>query len=576
MNTLLLQSMEQVTGTSERPRIAVSYVRVSTKRQAEKGGTSEGFSIPAQKAANQQKAESMGAFVVKEFVDRGESAKTADRPALQGMLEYIKSHKVDYVIVHKLDRLARNRADDVEISKALQQVNTRLVSTSESFDDSTPSGSLMHGIMSSVAEFYSNNLAHEVKKGMLQKVKNGGTPSKAPLGYKNVPFWDERGREARTVEPDVERAPLITKAFKLYAQGNYTVKRLANELAAEGLTTLATPKVPSKPVTEARMNKILVNPYYKGLVKYSGTYHEGSHQKLTDKHTWQQVQNVLKSHTMGERTRQHPHFLKSTVWCGSCGGRLIVQMSRGKLGGTYEYFMCSERHSKRKNCQQRSVQIYQVEKQIEQHYTSIYLSESQKESLKAILYRELDERRKEELSSQGNIRLEKDKIARKQKKLLEAHYADAISLDMFKEEQVVLQRAMVDIETKLSVLEQNYELVKDNLDSVLEIAANTGKLYASAPEHIKRILNQVFFEKVLVHAHDDVKPEKTPVFEALLSAQTKQLAIASELSCQTLSDKMISYARGLSNILLAGDEGFEPPNARTRTWCLTTWRIPNT
>ena len=50
MNTLLLQSMEQVTGTSERPRIAVSYVRVSTKRQAEKGGTSEGFSIPAQKA----------------------------------------------------------------------------------------------------------------------------------------------------------------------------------------------------------------------------------------------------------------------------------------------------------------------------------------------------------------------------------------------------------------------------------------------------------------------------------------------------------------------------------------------
>ncbi len=120
MNNLLLQSIEQVTGASERPRIAVSYVRVSTMRQAEKGGTNEGFSIPAQKAANQQKAESMGAFVVKEFVDRGESAKTADRPALQEILEYIKQHKVDYVIVHKLDRLARNRADDVEITRALQ------------------------------------------------------------------------------------------------------------------------------------------------------------------------------------------------------------------------------------------------------------------------------------------------------------------------------------------------------------------------------------------------------------------------------------------------------------------------
>ena len=135
---------------------------------------------------------------------------------------------------------------------------------------------------------------------------------------------------------------------------------------------------------------------------------------------------------------------------------------------------------------------------------------------------------------------------------------------------------MTDIDTKLSVLEQNYELVKDNLDSVLEIAANAGKLYTSAPEHIKRMLNQVFFKKVLVHAHDEVKPARTSAFEAVLSAQTKQLAISGELSCQTLSDKMISYARGLSNKLLAGTEGFEPPNARTKTWCLTTWRLPNT
>ena len=575
MNTLLLQSMEQVTGTTERPRIAVSYVRVSTKRQAEKGGTSEGFSIPAQKAANQQKAESMGAFVVKEFVDRGESAKTADRPALQEMLGYIKEHRVDYVIVHKLDRLARNRADDVEISKLLSSVDVQLVSTTESFDDRTPSGSLMHSIMSSVAEFYSNNLAHEVKKGMLQKVQSGGTPSKTPLGYKNVPFWDERGREARTVEVDAERAPLITKAFKLYAQGNYTVKQLANELAAEGLSTLATPKVPSKPVNEARLNKILVNPYYKGIVKYGNAYYKGSHAKLVDEHTWQRVQDVLKSHTMGERTRKHPHFLKSTVWCGSCGGRLLVQISRGKLGGTYQYFMCSERHSKRKKCQQRSVQIYQVEKQLELYYSSIRMGESEIENLKTLLHRELDERRKEELSSQGNIRLEKDKIARKQKKLLEAHYADAISLDIFKEEQAALQRAMTDIDLKLALLEQNYETVKDNLNSVLEIAVHAGKLYKSAPEHIKRMLNQVFFEKVLVHASDDVKPERTPIFEALLSAQTKQLAISSELFSQTVPHKIISYARGLSNILLAGDEGFEPPNDGTRTRCLTAWPIPN-
>ena len=550
MNTLLLQSMEQVTGTTERPRIAVSYVRVSTKRQAEKGGTSEGFSIPAQKAANQQKAESMGAFVVKEFVDRGESAKTADRPALQEMLGYIKEHKVDYVIVHKLDRLARNRADDVEISKLLSSVDVQLVSTTESFDDSTPSGSLMHGIMSSVAEFYSNNLAHEVKKGMLQKVQSGGTPSKAPLGYKNVINRDELGREARTVILDPERAPLVAKAFQLYAKGNKTVQQVADQLATEGLTTAPTPKIPSKAITQPTLNKVLTNPYYKGMMRYNGALYEGSHEKLVDAQTWEQVQDILKSNLQGERTRQHPHFLKSTVWCGSCGGRLLVQVSKNKMGNHYHYFMCSNRHGRRNNCQQRSVQSDEVERQIEEYYKDIYLSESQKESLKTLLYKELDERRKEELSSQGNIRLEKDKIARKQQKLLEAHYADAIPLDLLKREQTALERAMADIETRFSALEQNYTDVRKNLDMVLELATNAKRLYKIAPEHIKRMLNQVFFEKVLVHAHDDVRPEKTPIFEALLSAQTKQLAIFSELSGQTLPQKMVSYARCLSKQLL--------------------------
>ena len=558
MNNLLLQSIEQVAGASERPRIAVSYVRVSTMRQAEKGGTSEGFSIPAQKAANQQKAESMGAFVVKEFVDRGESAKTADRPALQEMLEYIKQHKVDYVIVHKLDRLARNRADDVEITRAIQQVNTRLISTSESFDDSTPSGSLMHGIMSSVAEFYSNNLAHEVKKGMLQKVKNGGTPSKAPLGYKNIINRDELGREARTVVLDPERAPLIAKAFQLYVRGDKTVQQVADQLASEGLTTAPTPKVPSKAVTQPTLNKVLTNPYYKGMMRYNGALYEGSHEKLVDAPTWERVQDILKSNLQGERTRQHPHFLKSTVWCGSCHGRLLVQVSRNKMGHHYHYFMCSNRHGRRNNCQQRSVQSDEVERRIEESYKDIYLNESQKESLKKLLYKELDERCKEELSSQGNIRLEKDKLLRKQKKLLEAHYADAIPLDLLKEEQAALERAMADIDARFAALEQNYAEVRQNLDMVLELATNVKKLYKTAPEHIKRMFNQVFFEKVLVHAHDDIRPEKTPIFEALLSAQTKQLATNSELFGQTLPQKMISYARCLSKQLLVIPPGIEP------------------
>ena len=82
------------------------------------------------------------------------------------MLAYIREHSVDYVLMHKLDRLARSRADDVAITRAIHDAGARLVSTTEGID-TTPNGVLLHGIMASIAEFYSRNPAQEVMKGCL-------------------------------------------------------------------------------------------------------------------------------------------------------------------------------------------------------------------------------------------------------------------------------------------------------------------------------------------------------------------------------------------------------------------------
>lgn len=107
------------------------------------------------------------------------------------MLTYLKEHQVDYVIVHKLDRLARSRADDVAITQAIHDSGARLVSSTEGIDSSV-NGVLLHGIMASIAEFYSRNLRHEVMKGMHQKVLQGGTPSRAPIGYLKCSRPDRR------------------------------------------------------------------------------------------------------------------------------------------------------------------------------------------------------------------------------------------------------------------------------------------------------------------------------------------------------------------------------------------------
>ncbi len=239
---------------------AVSYLRVSTSQQAERDGDPEGYSLPAQREANRRKAGSLGAEIVEEFVDRGESARSADRPDLQRMLTFIAEHQVDFVIVHKVDRLARSRADDVAINLAIQKAKARLVSVSENIDE-TPSGMLLHGIMSSIAEFYSRNLANEVVKGMSQKAKTGGTTGKAPIGYKNRAVINEEGREVRTVVIDDDRAPLLRWAFTAYASGDFTITQLVDELTARGLATPPTPKRAAHPLTPGQLYNILTNPY---------------------------------------------------------------------------------------------------------------------------------------------------------------------------------------------------------------------------------------------------------------------------------------------------------------------------
>ena len=132
---------------------------------------------------------SLNAEIDAEFVERGESGKaTTRRSALARMLRRLKRGGTDYVIIHKLDRLARNRADDVAIVAQVRASGAQLVSVAETIDE-TPSGLLLHGIMSSIAEFYSRNLANEVMKGTVEKAKRGGTPYKAPLGYLLATRW---------------------------------------------------------------------------------------------------------------------------------------------------------------------------------------------------------------------------------------------------------------------------------------------------------------------------------------------------------------------------------------------------
>jgi site-specific DNA recombinase len=501
---------------------AVIYLRVSTKEQAEKGGEAEGFSIPAQREGCKRKAASLDAVIAEQFVERGESAKTADRPELQRMLAYIAENPVKYVIVHKVDRLARSRADDVAINLAIRQAGAELVSVSENIDQ-TPSGLLLHGIMSSIAEFYSRNLATEVIKGSTQKAKNGGTPGRVPLGYRNVRRM-ESGREVRTVDVDPERGPLMAWAFEAYATGEWTILTLLGELTRRGLTTAPGPRTPSKPLSDSQLHGLLRHPYYKGMVRYRGALYPGKHEPLVTPEVWQKVQDMLSAkYLVGEKQRRYPHYLKGSIYCGTCGSRLIVNYAKGR-GGTYPYFVCIGRQKDKHSCSQRALRIGLVEDAVSVHYTTVRLDESELVALRAFLEEELSNLRLDAEHERAAHERRKRKLGDERQALLDAHLAEAVPLDLLKSKQDHIAAELSAVEARLTEIAADFQKAETNMHQALDFAGDCAAAYHAAPATVRRQFNLAFFERLLIDEDYTVRSELAPPFDTLLGGKLRQAA----------------------------------------------------
>ena len=498
----------------EFPR-AVIYLRVSTKEQAEMGGEVEGFSIPAQRAACLRKAQSLGAVVDEEFVDRGESAKTANRPELMKMLRFLHENSVQYVIVHKVDRLARNRADDVAITVDIKKSGATLVSCSENIDE-TPSGLLLHGIMSSIAEFYSQNLANEVIKGLEQKVKTGGTVHRAPAGYRHVRRIDG-GYEVRTVELDPERAPLVKWAFEAYATGDWTLHRLHEELTVRGLTIRPGPHTPPRPLSRSGLHNLLTNPYYVGLVVYRGVYYPGTHEPLVSHQLFERVRMVLDGHNhAGERQFVHNHYLKGSVYCGICKSRLAVEHSRSRNGVIYDYFYCLGRQYDPKSCDFVASRVHLVEQRVVDHYREIQLPPERVVEVRTVLTEALSTQRNEAEAVEHLQNLRIRRLSDEREKLLRLHYAEAIPIDLFKQDQARIMRELGDARGQLASVSASFDVIERNLNQALDLAKDCHAAYEGTSSEIRRQFNQAFFEKLYVHQDGEVTHELAEPFKILL------------------------------------------------------------
>ncbi len=400
----------------EATKRAVSYLRVSTQQQVDTDYNPQGFSLPSQRQLNERKAAELGASIVMEFAEEGGSGRNVNRKELQRMLSYVQEDgDIDYVIVSYIDRFARRLQDHVVIKLAIEKAGAKLVSATENIDDSD-AGQLIEGVLAVVAEFQSNHNVGKVKNGLQRKAETGGTPGRAPIGYVNV-FEKYEGRQIRVVRIDPDRGPLVRWAFEAYATGEWTTTRLADALSSQGLRSIPTARAGSRPLSVSTVAYLLSNPYYLGYVVHKGDRYPGRHEPLVDQVTFDKVQDVLESHSCGEKQVKHRRYLTSSLYCGYCGNRLCFSRNKGN-GGTYEYWLCVGRQKGRAECPQRMIADDEVEAAVVRYWQRVRLDDEKIDELRQGISTYMDVIREGSAGKIDQLRRHIGKLKTQEKELL--------------------------------------------------------------------------------------------------------------------------------------------------------------
>ena len=309
----------------------VIYCRVSSKEQV------EGTSLESQEIACREYAERSGIAVIKVFIERGESAKFADRTQLLELIEFCSDNNNDVkvLLVWKVDRLARNVGDHFNIKATLLRQGIRVISVTEPID-ANPEGKLLETILAGFAQFDNDLRAARTVQGMRHRIQEGIYPRKPPFGYKTI---NQKG--SKKTQPDIPDQPifgLLQRVWNEFATGAYTKAEILRLMNALGIRTSR-----NRPMPKQSVDEMFRNLFYAGIVRdsWSGEEHVGQHIPLVSRETFAKVQLVIsrRSRSM-RRVHLRPEFpLRVFARCPACSRYLTGGFSRGR-SKYYSYYRC--------------------------------------------------------------------------------------------------------------------------------------------------------------------------------------------------------------------------------------------
>ncbi len=265
-------------------------------------------------------------LVVTDVLIEKQSAKHPGRPVFADMIKRLERGEADGIMAWHPDRLARNAIDGGTIIYMVDTGHIKDLKFCTCPFEPNAHGKYALSMMFSHSKYYVDSLSENIRRGKRNRIKNGYWPSSAPLGYIN-------DRTTRTLTVDPLRGPLVREMFHLYATGTYTTEALRDWMVDQGCVGVRDGKL-----SIARVEHALTNPFYYGVLRFKGEYHDGKHEALISQQLFDRCREVKLDRGQRKKPVFDKFLWRHTLRCGECGCGITMEVQKG-----HHYYRCTKK-----------------------------------------------------------------------------------------------------------------------------------------------------------------------------------------------------------------------------------------
>ena len=305
--------------------IAVIYARYSSHAQND-------ASIEQQVAKCEEYAAKTGLQITATYADRAVSGKTDRRPEFQKMMKDAQKGKFQCVVAWKSNRMGRNMLEAMLNDAKLLDYGIRCMYVEEDFGD-TAAGRFALRNMMNVNQFYSENMAEDIARGLYDNAKQCKVNGSLPLGYK-------RGADGK-YEIDEAGAEIVREIFRRIVAGD-TLAAIADDLNKRSITTSL-----GRKWGKNSFHSLMQNERYIGVYKYGDVRIENGIPPIVDREMFYIVREKVgrRKEVAGRRRENEQYLLTGKLFCGKCLSPMTGISGTSKTGAMHFYYVCRKRRA---------------------------------------------------------------------------------------------------------------------------------------------------------------------------------------------------------------------------------------